>query len=176
MSEFNRQEFHHTSTDPYEISYIMGGGNGDRFKEISVKITRVGLNGISFSSTNGEDIDFTKLNPLMEEILTRYRKNVRRAVYITSDEVAYFRGKDSSHLKKVRDSTMVEHVFFNNRESEDGIMMVEVAVLGNSLCVDRFMSELLKSISSFKQKKLGYKPPPRPERRSNKEDSPPTEE
>lgn len=172
MSEFNTKEVHHVSPDPYEISYIMGGGNADRFKEIGVKIDRIGLNGVSFTSKNEEEINFEKFNPLMEEILTRYRKNVRRAVYITSDEVAYFRGSESVHLKKVKDSTMVDHVFFNNRESENGIMMVEVAVVGNSLCVDRFMSELLKSISSFKQKKLGYKPPPRSERRPKKDDVP----
>jgi len=142
----------------------MGGDNREKFDEINVKIARVGLNGISFSSGEGE-IDLEKFNPLMEDIITRYRKNVRRSVYIKSEEVAYFRGAESSHLKKIKDSTLIEHVFFNNRESEDGIMMVEVAVVGNNLCVDRFMWELLKSISSFKQKQLKYTPPPRPERR-----------
>lgn len=158
---------HHASPDPFEINFIMGGGNKERFEEIGVRIERPGMNGITFTSTKkNKGINMTKFNEMMEEILTKYRKNIRRSIYITSDEVAYFRGSESNHLKKVKENTMVEHVFFNNKDDENGNTMVEVAVIGNSLCVDRFMSELLRSISSFKQKKLGFKPPPRPERPS----------
>ena len=170
MSDPSNKSFHHGSSDPFEISYIIGGGNIDKFKDIGVRTERLSLTVIQFTSMTDKNIDFEKFNPIMTDILSRYRKNIRRSVYITSDEVAYFRGSESSHLKKIKESSMVEHVFFNNRESEDGTLMVEVAIVGNSLCVDRFMSELLKSVSSFKQKRLNYKPPPRPERPSKKQE------
>ncbi len=151
--------FVHTSADPFEITFILGGGNQEKFSELGVDATKDSPHQITFSTE--DEKNFEKLYKEMDKILTNYRKPKRRAVFVTPRQVAFFRGKESVHLNHVKKVSMVENVFFNNRSAKDGTEMVEVAVIGEIPCINKFFSELLNSLLTFSMRENNIEIPPR---------------
>jgi hypothetical protein len=158
----------HGSADPSEITYILGGDNVQAFEDLGVKVERTAINEVVFTAKNAKTLG--RAEPKLKEILDRYRKPVRRSVVISKDMVACFRGAKSVHLNAVKSKTGVLNVYFNNKTSENGVEMVEVAVVGIKPCVDHFMFELLKSVSFFLQREAKFKMPPRPPRKEFKKE------
>ena len=169
----------HYSADPFEISFILGGGNKDKFDELGVTAKRDSLYQITFTAKDEENFD--PLYPLLKEIMERYRRKTVRTIVVTSQQVAFFRGAKSVHLNQSMKKSGVENVFFNDRDAkkEDGTTtkMVEIAVLGTIPCINKFMAEVLNSILSFQLRELKLEMPPREtkeereERRSQRNES-----
>lgn len=169
----------HFSADPFEISFILGGGNKDKFSELGVTVERNSLHQITFTAKDEDDFD--PLYPLLKEILERYRRKTVRTIVVTPQQVAFIRGGKSVHLNRIKETSGVENVFFNDRDAkkEDGTTtkMVEIAVLGTIPCINKFMAEVLSSILSFQLRELKLEMPPREtkeereERRSQRKDS-----
>ena len=153
----------HYSADPFEISFLIGGRNEKKLEEMGITFVRNGSNQVTFSSE--DESNFEELYPFLDEILLKYRTPTVRTVLLRPEQVAYARGKNSCHLDRMKGASLVENVFFNDREAKgkDGSMtkMVEVAVLGTIPCINKFMSELLSSVLSFQFREMEIEPPER---------------
>lgn len=155
MSE--KFQFTHFSKDRDEIEYISDRRNRDKFRSFNVKMRREGPENLVFSSETQEDLDEAAHE--LEQIRTRYYKPITKKVVITKDQVGYFRGKESKHHEQVKEKTHVDNVYFNNIVDANNIEMVQVVVFGSRPSVDKFMSEVLRSISNLTQKQLGFEMP-----------------
>lgn len=159
----SKPSFAHASADPFEISYIMGGKNKEQFSEMNIRAKRDNPNQITFSTD--DESNFEDLYPLLDEILSKYRSTTIRTAPVRPEQVAFFRGKESVHLQRIKEMSMIDNVFFNDRtaKGKDGseVKMVEVTVLGTVPCINKFMTELLNSILNFQLREMEIEMPPR---------------
>ena len=150
-------QFFHFSKDRDEIKYIFDRRNQDKFSSMGVKMRRESPENLIFSGDSSESLE--KAASELDQIRARFFKPITKKVVVTKDQVGYFRGKESKHFEQVKEMTYVDNVYFNNIFDHNNIEMVQIVAFGSRPSVDKFMSEVLRSISSLTQKQLGFEMP-----------------
>lgn len=162
----DKPRFSHSSRYFDEIEYIYDLRNRDKFRSMKVKMHQESPETLVFTADSEESLE--RAAEELEQIRERFYKPITKKVLVTKDEVSYFRGKDSAHSKLVTKDTRVEKVYFNNIVDKNDVEMVQIVVYGSRPSVDKFMSEVLRSISSLTQKKLNFEMPSEEELRETR--------
>ena len=150
-------EFVHFSKDRDEIKYIFDRRNQEKFKTMGVEMHREGPENLIFTADSTESLE--KAVSELDQIRARFFKPITKKVMVTKDQVGYIRGKGSKHLEQMKKTSYVEHVFFNNIVDKNDVEMVQITVYGSRPSVDKFLSEVLRSICSLAQRQLGFEMP-----------------
>ncbi len=153
----DKPQFFHFSKDRDEIEYIFDRRNRDKFRSMGVKMRREGPENLVFTGDSTEVLE--KAAHELDQIRGRFFKPITKKVVVTKDQVGYFRGRESKHFEQVKEKTYVDNVYFNNIFDKNDIEMVQIVVYGSRPSVDKFMSEVLRSVSSLTQKQLGFEMP-----------------
>lgn len=159
-------KFFHSSKDCDEIKYIYDKRNQDKLRSLGVKMRREGPEILVFSGESQESLQ--KGFEEVEQIRARYFKPIVKRVYVTKDQVGYFRGKESKHSKQVEEMTHVDKVNFWNIKDRNGVEMVRIEVRGSRPSVDKFMTEVLRSVSNLTQRQLEFEAPSEEEIRESR--------
>lgn len=153
----DKLQFYHFSKDRDEIEYIFDRRNQDKFRSMKVKMRREGPENLVFTGDSQKAIDEAMQE--LDRIRERFFKPITKKVLVTKDQVGYFRGAESKHFHQIKEKTWVDNVYFNNIFDKNGVELVQIVVYGSRPSVDKFMSEVLRSISSLIQKQLKFEMP-----------------